>query len=308
MYNLLLFSLLHAAEPAYYSMNQITDESVLFLRSAEYSAPKMQTLQSKMRVHNKSLIELSLNAELLGLTDPEHWAQQHRATVKRYFYESEYFLQQIQNDYIVAYTQSMDGVLAGYTNYDLIECSISRVDQMAGKKSTCVGLNITGEIAKGMDADPTLKETIIQIEERVWPEASWESTQRDLVPFTGTKYGISPSYLAQQLAPDELQTIQTKFDDQISSIELDIDRDDPEAITKAKAFRSEYEKSLQVLHAQLSLAAQLAFNKAGKKDGRWLEVGYCPQPANFGGCSAEDISSEALTLIQSNKKAMKLIK
>ena len=308
MHNLLLFSLLHAAEPAFYSMNQITDESVLFLRSAEYSAPKMQSLQSKMRVHNKSLIELSLNAELLGLTDPDHWAQQHRATVKRYFYESDYFLQAIQNDYIVAYTQSMDQVLAGFTNYELIECSISRVDQMAGKKSTCVGLNITGEIAKAMDEDPILKDTIIQIEQRTWPEASWESTRRDLVTFTGATYGISPSYLAQQLTPDELQRIQTQFDDQISSIEMDIDRDDPTAITQAKGYRSEYEKSLQALHSQLSSAARLAFNKAGKKETRWLEVGYCPQPANFGGCDAEDLSSEAVALIQSNKKAMKLLK
>ena len=295
-----------AGTPAYYSPMQIMKESALFAQSAEQSAPKMQAHQRDMRAINKNLIELSLNAELLGLTDPAHWSQTERTQIKRTFYESNTFIDAIQLDYNRVYLDSMNKALMAYqSTHSIEECSISRVDQMAGKSAQCTGVNLSLELVKAMDADQSLIAALNEIEARPWPTLKAPDSQMELTPITGSKYSINPSKLATALLSEELDSIKEAFEDAIAPIESEIDRGSQEAIEKAKAFRKEYETQMFELGTKLTAATQMALTKSAKKDKKWSEIGYCAQPEAFGGCGAQDVTSEVVSLIKNNKKAIK---
>ena len=297
-----------AGTPAYYSPVQITDESKLFAQSAEYSAPKMQVHQREMRRINKSLMELSLNAELLGLTEASHWSQQERAQIKRGFYESNVFIDSIQNDYNTVYVDAMNRAITPFqSSHTLEECSISRVAQMAGKSAQCKGKNLTPEIIAAMDADSTLISALKEIESRPWPSLKSPEAQQSVIEITGTTSSINPSILAKSLFPEQLEAAQIRFEDAIAPIETAIDEGSEEAMAQAKAHRLSYEQEVFKLGTQMTAAVNIALAKSAKKDDIWNSIGYCVQPEAFGGCGTQDLTAEVSALIKANKKAMKAL-
>ena len=298
-----------AGIPAYYSPVQITNKSKLFAKSAEYSAPKMQAHQREMRKINKGLIELSLNAELLGKTTPDHWSQEERTQIKRTFYESNYFLDEIQNDYNTVYIDSMNRALLPFQeSHTLKECSISRVAQMAGKSAECKGKNLTPQLIEAMDTDSVLIAALEEIEARPWPTLTAPNAQKEIIPITGEKFSVSPSALAKALIPEKLEAVQAEFEDAIAPIEAAIDEGSQEAIKQAEDHRLTYELQLDYFGDQITNALYVALHKAGKKDDKWNDIGFCIQPEVFGGCGTKDVSFEVAELIKNNKKALKSLK
>ena len=306
--NLLLTQFAIAGTPAHYSPLEITKQSERFAQSAEVSAPKMQLHQREMRQINKSLIELSLNAELLSLTDADHWAQVERAQIKRTFYESNTFIDAMQIDYNHAYLESMNRAITPYkATHSVVECSVSRVAQMAGKSAQCVGQDLTPALVEYMDSDKILDAALKEIEARPWPALKAPQAQMAVIPITGSEFSISPSKITSALLTERLDEIKNDFEDAIAPIESAIDSGSTDAIEAAKAHRKAYETEMTKLGSQVSLAVQIALSKSSKKEKKWGNIGYCAQPIAFGGCGTQDVSAEVIALIQGNKKAMRAL-
>jgi len=215
----------------------------------------------------------------------------------------------LTGDFADTFGAALDRALEGIEGYELTECQASGVQAMMGK-TQCKGEDLNGRLGKIMDEDELLKSSLDEILGIPWPEYSIEGSQQEVITLTGAENFIYLEDLSQAFLTAKIEALDARIADRLDEIEAikesgdeaDLER----ALEQGEAVRTIYEQEMSALGA---VVFDLITEKAPRLEKKGLpgDLGICPNPKSLGGCQGEDVSTEAIQVLQGSKKFMKAI-
>ena len=165
----------------------------------------------------------------------------------------------------------------------------------------CPGEDRNGALARSLDADPALREDVVEILDIPFPTLGVDERAWAPAPLTGEARWVSASALAKTFASAALERESASLEARLAPLEARISGGDASAVAEAAEARAAYESALATVGAGLLEAATQAPDKAGAGD-----VGVCPNAASFGGCAGEDATRVVLRTVAEDKRFTKV--
>ncbi len=169
----------------------------------------------------------------------------------------------------------------------------------------CTGDDLNGSIAATMDADPALAPAVDALMAREWPQLTIPQEARAA---TGGTVVAPVVPFAERVMTDTLRRINRADDEARLPVEAALeDGTDPSETERLRAQVVVIEAQIAGLRTDVFLpvltAAQKRFDKAAKKGGP--QIGWCANPAFFGGCTIQMLDDAAWRAIADHKKVRK---
>lgn len=302
------------AGDGYYDTNAIAAASETFT-----NANTMQTTYADVSGRSAAIAD-ALNdyqvaLDLLGDAAPEG-EQQHLDQLKAEFAREQATLQAFVGDLIDAFDRtfvgSMERAIAAHDGV-VVECEgrVAVGRQLPGMPSRteanpeCQGEDLNATIAATMDADPTLAPAVDALMEQEWPTLTILEEAR---PATGGAAAVPVLPFAERVMTDTLRRIDRADDDARLPVEAALeDGTDPSETERLRQQVVAIEEQISGLRSEafapVGAAATKRFDKAVKKGGP--QVGWCANPAFFGGCTIPTVDYAAWRTVADHNKVRK---
>ena len=317
----LLLSTALANDAAFYHMDDIAGQSLMFRGFAQDSGPRFQQLQADLNSSGSAVGDLDLSVMLLGARAPGD-LREHRDAARR----------QIAHHYLVAqahvdtfltdseqtFQAAVERILNDMrTTYALSECTASSglaamgPGRMAGGSGTCEGEDINGQIAELLDADGSLSAEVASMLAVEWPSTTLASLSTPAIALGETEPGDPAQYvyvsaLAEAFLAEQLEVLTTDLERTLASLPglRGSEEERAAALPQAEEARDTYESAVATLGSTL-------FDAMGRPLRRHLDgevLGLCGNPEILGGCTGEDKSAEIITLLRENSRFQRALR
>ncbi len=314
MLSLLALVATAVAADGYYDTNSIAAASTTFT-----NANTMQTTYADVSGRSAAIAD-ALNdyqvaLDLLGDAAP-NGEQAHLDQLKTTFAREQATLQGFVGDLIDefdgTFVASMERAIAA-NNGTATECEgrVAVGRQLPGMPSRtevnpdCVGEDLNASIAAAMDADPALAPAVEELMTREWPALTISQEARTA---TGGTAVVPVLPFAERVMTDTLRRINRADDEARLPVEAALE-DGTDASETARL-----REQVMVIEAQIAglrtdafmpvwTAATKRFDKAVKKGGP--QVGWCANPAFFGGCTLPMLDDADWRAVADHKKVRK---
>jgi hypothetical protein len=329
----LLLASAFAADPnagAHYSTEDIARLSKVYSAASEKVAPMYSTMTGRSESYAAGLRAYESSLDLLGERAPDAERQRQQAMSAAFRTQQEVvrnFADQMVGDFDRAFlaavtraTVEMPGVKP---------CSTYRIDASPGRPSRripnekCNGPDASAAIAAKIDEDATLAAEVRVIAAREWPQFDLPVAAQ--APIGGSDRWLDVHRTFEKALPKTLAAI-TRADESARRESMKaISQGSPRSkeATKNKGGRQLTEEEIAKLNARgreitgataekramtaapLLEAADPVFAKWTKKDK--ASVGWCANPAVFGGCTGTDQTKALSDLLLENKRILKVL-
>lgn len=303
----IFLSVAAAGTPAFYHPDDIAAQSVRFKEVSEAIQPKFERGQDVVARYSNALADLEVSVGLLGSDVPEglaSWSQLTRRQVTGQYLRLNKHADLVQEDFSKVFLDALGRALPKVAaGKDAVECTATGVVAMMHRTS-CVGEDLNGALAKAIDADGQLGRELASILSIEWPSVSVEPTAQGVVPLTGTSRWVDLAALGKAFAQARIDARKDAFERALAPLEDGLDAKDPAAIKAAGEKKSAYLAALgtdgAVLRAEVGAAL-------GRMKGAPADVGLCANPKVLGGCVGEDVTEAVVAALKADKKFNKAI-
>ena len=301
MYYLFLTNFVSANEAYYYDSNSIAPLSQVFVDAQSELFPKYESLEKDITKYEVAIKKRELMMNLSDTSDGTYYQQFMEE--KKKFIAIKLQFQKLSEDTINGYGMAFMKAIENEVNQNFqgaVECSDKQnlVMGLQLNKDTeeCKGKNISQELAQAIDKNTTLKKEIQRINKQAWPNIILPNFQQN---FDGDYIYISS--IAEHFFMEELTYHNEIRKQGIDALELQSDDEQTkkQAIKQAQQLNKQYNESLQQYGSQIKLAME----KAG-----YQNFDICLTPKEFGGCTGNNITVDAINTIENHRKSHKLIK
>ncbi|MEC7987332.1 MAG: hypothetical protein VX278_19330, partial [Myxococcota bacterium] len=302
MLTYLFMTVFQAQAASYYSFDNIAKNSELFKKAAEISGGRFDDMQSELNKANTALKDLEIGTALLNQKELIKWESYCQNEIQRQFASIQNHSQTLQSEFSSHFKESAMAALKSFPNAKV--CKKNPNPYLSSKP--CEGNDVSKEIAKKMDADQKLVAAIQALQDRDWPTLTIPQTEIPMVEFQGSKYKIQIDVLSYILK-ENVKKHKMTYESQYSQIASVIDTD-PNAREKATLFYDDYKQNMKNERQTLEKAIKAFLKKARRKDKRFLDIGFCGNPVDLGGCPGEDLTQETLDWLLEHKKSRNILK
>jgi len=311
---LLALSLSAQAQDGYYDTTSIAMASEVFTE-----ANALQTQYAEVSGRSgaiaTALNEYQTALDLLGPAAPEG-QQEHLDDLARRFAREQATLQAFVDtlitDFDGTFTAAMERAIAAHDG-TATECEgrVAVGRQLPGMPARteanpdCEGEDLNATLAAAMDADPELRPAVVSLMATPWPTLTVADAPQ---PPTGGAVTVPVVPFANEVLSDTLRRIERAEDEARLPIDAALEDGTDDAETaRLREQVSRIEAQIAGLRhnafAPVMAAAAKRFAKAEKKGGP--EVGWCANPAFFGGCTVPLLDETAWIMVANHKKVQK---
>lgn len=304
---------LSAAElpPATYDAGAVAGSSSLFTSLAERMAPAYEEAQSQLSVGSHAVERFERGVLVLGpqatpalRKDLEVARRQVNGTWIQIQRHADLLAEDSEATFGAALERALADAGEGYA---VKECTqpqgiMALGPGRAAPKPQCQGEDLSGALARAMDDDAVLAAAVREMLEVPWPALALTQAPMEPVPWTGTDGWVDTAELAAAFLGSPMATAGAELDRALAPLTESLEAGDPAALSAAASLRSDYERRVGELGAQLLEVGTKPLTRAG------LQVALCPKPEALGACTGTNRTAEVLAVLEADKKVAKLDK
>ncbi len=303
-----------AAQPVgYYHPNDLTQASGALRAEAEQLSTAFESRQRALSAAARDLRAYREALDLLG--DAAHPDDHDRlASLERDYHRQKAVLQVFADELVEDFDIAAKGAVqrAAEPLGELVQCVAEIPDgpQVPGMRPRtkanpeCTGTDMNPTMAQAMDQDAELGEALAALRERPWPDLQLESVpQRSS---NGAERWVSFRTLLVTAADGPLRRIDQQDDELRMEIGAALEQEDVD-LDALKAREAEIE---QITATARRALASPVLQTATKRMVRWKggsELGWCAQPASFGGCTGIDATTEVVQRLMDDRKFVRVL-
>lgn len=297
------------AAPGHYHPEDIAASSTLMARASEGLTTSFDARAKALRRVAISLQDYREALDLLGSRAPAAERERLDALEKQYHREEavlQAFADEIITDFDTVMGGAMNVALAKFPEAERCRAEIEvpgpKVPGMRSRTKAnpdCTGEDLNAEIAKAMDAFPTLNADIDEILALEWPTVTVDATPQTAVG-EGVERWVHVRALTRATAKPQLAEISREDDLMRLEIDAALEGDQPD-LEALKTRVAEIERTTGASRATLGSAVLGAADiRLAKK--KAPATGWCANPATLGGCSGPDATRDVVSALTSDRK------
>jgi len=311
---LLALAMTASAQDGYYDTTSIAMASTTFAE-ANTLQTRYAEVSGRSGAIATGLNEYQTALDLLG-PGALDGQQAHLDALKAEFAREQAVLQQTVDELITAFDEtfvaSMERAIAAHPG-QAVACegrvavgrTLPGMPARMQDNPDCTGEDLNARIAAAMDADPALGPAVTALMERPWPSLTIPEAPQAA---TGGTAAVPVIPFAKDVLSDALRRIDRAEDDARLPIEAALEDGTTEAETErlreqVVGIEAQIAELRLETFAPVQAAADKRFAKAQKKGGP--SVGWCANPAFFGGCTVPMLDDSAWRAVARHSKVLK---
>lgn len=309
---ILLLSALASAGPGHVHPSEIARHSGLYTKAAESAGAKFQQIEAKSEAMAAALAAYETSLDLLGDKAPASERarlQELRRTFNRERSVLQAFATTLMEDFDTEFSQAMERVLP--KGAEICEPTVSEGAALPGMPARtkpnpdCKGEDLNQQTATRMDADPSLKAAVEEMLSLEWPSLTLEAQAQAPI---GASTWIPVETFFKQVAGAQLKQIDRADEEArlpfAAALEAGASREELESLREQARKVTD-----RTAAARASLARETIEVVPARSDRKGVPaLGWCANPALFGGCTGTEATSEHIQAILADKKVSKTLR